>query len=97
MSTEPLRKGINLEEIGEGWLALGSDGQGLEVFKGDLIAKLNAPTRKDRVDTAHLARLNGTDFVQWYGRKSDGRFWPIGRIMRLTEVGKAALCKGPSE
>lgn len=90
---EPLQKGIHLEEIGEGWLALGGDGQGLEIFNDDLIAKLNAPKRKDRVDTAHLSRLEGTDFVQWYGRKSDGYFWPIGRIMRLTKVGKAALEK----
>lgn len=86
-----LQDGPHLEEIGEGWLSLGSDGSGLEIFDGDPVAKLNAPTRKDRVDTAHLARLNGTDFVQWYGRKSDGCFWPIGRIMRLTYAGKQML------
>jgi hypothetical protein len=86
-----LERGINLEEIGEGWLALGSDGSGLEIFHDDLIAQMNKPSRKDRVDTAHLARLEGTDFVQWYGRKADGSFWPIGRILRLTPFGKNRL------
>ncbi len=66
-------------------------GQGMEIFEDDLIAKMNKPTRKDRVDTSHLSRLDGTDIVQWYGRKSDGRFHPIGRIMRLTQVGKERL------
>ena len=90
---QPLQKGIHLEEIGEGWLALGGDGQGLEIFQSDIIAKINAPTRRDRVDTAHLSRLGDTDFVQWYGRKADGRFWPIGRILRLTNAGKKLLAE----
>lgn len=86
-----LEQGENLKEVGEGWLGLGGDGQGLEIFNKDPVAKLNAPTSKDRVDTAHLSRFDGTDFVQWHGRKSDGRFWPIGRIMQLTKTGKKIL------
>jgi len=89
--TRELQDGPHLKEVGEGWLSLGSDGQGMEVFRDDPIAILNAPKRKDRVDTAHLSRLGNTDFVQWYGRKSDGRFWPIGRILQLTEAGKRLL------
>jgi len=86
-----LERGEHLEEVGEGWLALGSAGSGLEIFHSDPVARRNSPSRKDRVDAAHLAMLNGTDFVQWYGRKSDGCFWPIGRIMRLTGKGKEKL------
>ena len=72
MNKRPLQDGPHLEEVGEGWLSLGRDGQGLEIFRDDPVAKLNAPGRKDKVDTAHLSRLGDTDFVQWYGRKSDG-------------------------
>ena len=63
--TRELQDGPHLKEVGEGWLSLGSDGQGMEVFRDDPIAILNAPKRKDRVDTAHLSRLGNTDFVQW--------------------------------
>ena len=47
-----LERGINLIEVGEGWLNLGGDGQGLEIFQHDMIAKMNAPGRKDRVDAS---------------------------------------------
>lgn len=90
----PMERGLHLEEIGEGWLAISGDGQGVKIFQSDLIAKINAPTHRDRVDTAHLTRLDGTDFVQWYGRKADGRFHPIGRILRLTKAGKKLLAEG---
>jgi hypothetical protein len=89
--TRELQDGPHLKEVGEGWLSLNGDGQGMEIFRDDPIAILNAPKRKDRVDTAHLSRLGNTDFVQWYGRKADGRFWPIGRILQLTEAGKRLL------
>lgn len=93
--TRPAMKSDLLEEIGEGCLFLGSNGSGTDALKRDPVAIANMPSRKDRVDTAHLARLSGTDFVQWYGRKGDGSFWPIGRIMRLTEKGKALLHRKP--
>lgn len=87
-----LMDGPHLKEVGEGWLSLGGgDGQGMEIFRDDPIAIVNKPGRKDRVDTAHLSRLGNTDFVQWYGRKADGCFWPIGRILQLTEAGKRLL------
>jgi hypothetical protein len=87
-SMRKLLDGSHLEEIGEGWLSLGGDGSGMDIFNDDPVAKINAPKAKDRVDTAYLARLGNTDFVQWYGRKSDGYFWPFGRILRLTHAGK---------
>lgn len=80
---------------GEGWLALDGDGQGLDAVKDDPLVRkqIDGLTRAQRrlYDTAHLSRYVGTDFLQWYGRKADGRFYPFGEILRLTEAGKRAL------
>lgn len=39
-----------------------------------------------RIDTSHLCRFEGTDFVQWYGRVASGYFVPFGRIMQIVGV-----------
>lgn len=75
------------EEIGEGTLYLGGDGQGTEVLYDCPVAQRNRPGRSFGHDTANLYLLNGTEFFQWSGRKSDGRFWPHGKILRLTKAG----------
>lgn len=87
------------EEIGEGCLYLDGDGQGLNSLKADAVVRANAPPsyRTAGFDTAHLSRYTGTDFLQWYGRKSDGRFYPFGKILRLTPAGRRALQSGGDE
>lgn len=83
-----------LKEIGEGCLYLGGDGQGLGPLRDDPVAKANAPAggyKKHGFDTAHLSRYDGTDFIQWQGRKRDGFFHAYGKIMQLTKAGKKAL------
>lgn len=85
--TKPL-----LREIGEGCLFLGGDGQGLEALENDPVAQANRPRGKTGgFDTSHLSRYEGTNFIQWHGRKADGRFYPYGSIMQLTRAGIAAL------
>lgn len=79
------------EEVGEGCLFVGGCGQGTDPLRGCPIAKRNAPTRKDRIDTAYISKLDGLPLFQWYGRKSDGCFHPIGKILRLTRAGFEAL------
>jgi hypothetical protein len=91
--TRKLENGIYLDEVGEGWLSLGGDGSGLSALNECPVAQRNAPTRKDKVDASHLSRYTNTDLVQWRGRKADGMFWPIGRILKLTPKGKALLRK----
>ncbi len=78
------------EEIGEGFLYINGDGQGLEAIKNDLVICANRPLpyKKSGFDTAHVIRYAGTDLLQWYGRRRDGRFHPWGKIMRLTKAGK---------
>lgn len=68
-----------------------SDGQGLGVLAGEPVAQANAPSLRNRVDTAFLCRYTGTDFVQWHGRAASGYYHPIGRVMLLTDAGKARL------
>lgn len=86
-----------LVEIGEGCLFVGGDGQGLEALKDEPVVKANAPSggyKKHGFDTAHLSRYDGTDFVQWQGRKRDGCFHAHGKIMKLTPAGKKAIARG---
>jgi hypothetical protein len=85
-ATEPL-----LQEIGDGTLYLGGSGQGYEVLQRCPVARANRPGPKARIDTAYICRFDGTDFFQWTGRKADGYFHPFGKIMRLTDAGRAAL------
>ncbi len=80
-----------LQEIGDGTLYLGGSGQGYEVLQRCPVAQANRPGLKARVDTAYICRFDGTDFFQWYGRKADGYFHPFGKIMRMTEAGRAVL------
>jgi hypothetical protein len=35
------------------------------------------------MDHVFLARYVGTDLVQWQGRRSDGRFYAFGALMRI--------------
>lgn len=82
------------EECGEGWLALGGSGFMHSVQQKAVrcpVAQANRPKPRDRVDTAHISRLGNTDIYQWYGRKADGCFHPIGKFMRLTEAGKKVI------
>jgi hypothetical protein len=82
-----------VEEIGEGALWLGSNGQGLGAVERDPVVIKNRPGRGSGFDTAHLVRYDGTDFCQWQGRRSDGCFHASGKILRLTAAGKRALRK----
>ena len=89
MSQKPL-----VREIGDGCLCINSDGQGLGPLKNDFVVKANAPTggyKNHGFDTAHLTRYDGTDFIQWVGRRSDGCFHAWGKLMQLTDDGRAAL------
>lgn len=86
-----------LEEIGEGALYLGGNGQGTSWLRDDPVAKRNRPGAKARVDTAYISKYDGTDFYQWFGRRADGYFHPFGKIMRLTTAGRAALAKARGE
>lgn len=73
---------------------VGSDGQGLEALKDDETVRANRPYgsyKKHGFDTAHLTRYNGTNFVQWVGRRRDGYFHPWGSLMRITAAGLRAL------
>ena len=77
-----------VEIIGEGCLYLNGDGQNLTCLKADETIQAQRPGVRSHFDTAYVTRYEGTDFVQWYGRKSDGRFHPWGKIMVLTQHGK---------
>ncbi len=79
------------EEIGAGCLYLSGSGQYTSSLQKCPVAIENRPSSKDRVDTAYIVHYDNTDFYQWYGRKGDGRFHAIGKILRLTPAGKAAL------
>lgn len=73
-----------------------SNGQGLEPLYVDPIAQANKPAggyKRHGFDTFHLSRFDGTDLVQWYGRRISGYFYPYGKVMRLTEEGLKAIAK----
>jgi hypothetical protein len=38
------------------------------------------------IDTSYLSRFDGTDYCQWMGRKSDGFFHPLSRIMKIIKA-----------
>jgi hypothetical protein len=79
------------EEIGEGCLYRGGDGQGLDSLSDCPVRKRNRPGHRFGADTAHISLIEGTEFFQWYGRKSDGMFWPHGKLLRLTRAGVTHL------
>ncbi len=75
-----------LIEIGAGSLHMDGSGQGMEIYENDPVALQNKPSHiRDGFDTYHLSRYDGTNFVQWYGRRSDGRFYPHGNIMEIVD------------
>lgn len=83
---------------GVGSLYIGGCGQYTDGLHDDPTVKKNRPDmRKERMDNVYLCRYDGTDFVQWYGRKSDGYFHPSGEIMKLTAAGKRAILKTRNE
>lgn len=65
--------------------------------QGDLMRELSQnPVAKDELragmyrgyDHVHLARIDGTNYVQWHGRSASGYHHPLGRIMEITEPPK---------
>jgi hypothetical protein len=90
-----MAKSLPLVEIGGvGALYLGGDGQCLDCLKEDPLVKANAPTggyKKHGFDTAHISRYEGTDFIQWQGRRADGCFHAYGQILKLTAAGRRAI------
>jgi len=46
--------------------------------------------RPKGVDAVHLKFWVGTDYCQWFGRRADGRFHPIGRIMEIIRTAENA-------
>jgi hypothetical protein len=79
------------EIAGHGSLYIGGNGQGLNCLSADETVSAQRPGRTSGFDTAHVSRYTDTDFIQWYGRKSDGMFHPWGKIMKLTPAGKKAI------
>jgi hypothetical protein len=74
------------------------DASGSEVAYDGLdflaISPLAVAERGGRVggaDASYLSRFEGTDLVQWYGRRSDGCWHPIGRIMKIYRVADAPV------
>ena len=41
-----------------------------------------------KLDALHLSRYDGTNYVQWFGRGPDGRYYPFGRLMLIVRVTK---------
>lgn len=68
---------------------LGGCGQGdlINALERTPLARSERESYKRRdVDAVYLSRFDGTDYCQWVGRKGDGYFHPIGRIMRIIKV-----------
>jgi hypothetical protein len=79
------------EIAGEGCLYLSGSGKNTYVLQNDTVVKANRPPPRIRAQAAYITRYDGTDFVQWYARQSDGCFYPHGNILRLTAAGKRLL------
>lgn len=85
----------HLEDMGPGNLCLSGDGQGLEDLADDAVAlKYEPKGAAQGFDTFHMKRFEGTDLVQWFGRRSDGRFHPWGNMMRIVEAKLSPPPKG---
>lgn len=92
----PMSEDGLVEVVQGNWPLSGGDGALLEPLYADPIVKANKPTggyRKHGFDTFHLSRYDNTDLVQWFGRRSDGYFYPWGQLMRITPAGQSALVK----
>ena len=81
------------KEDGEGCLYLSGDRQKTAELTICPVAQRNRPTSEDRIDIAYIIHMEGTDFFQWYGRKSDGRFHHIGKLLVLTRAGAVTYAK----
>ena len=55
--------------------------------KSPLARAERASYKRGDVDNSYLYRFDGTDYCQWFGRKADGRFHPLGRIMQIIKAG----------
>jgi hypothetical protein len=68
---------------------LNGNGQGalIQELSNTTLAKAERASYKGpAVDTSYLSKFQGTDYCQWVGRQSDGRFYPIGRILKIIKV-----------
>lgn len=88
----------SLKVVGEGALYLSGNGQGLRDLETDPVAKANRPpVIGSGFDTCHLTLYDKTNLVQWVGRRSDGRFYPHGKIMQLVVSERHEPESGPLE
>jgi len=60
-----------------------ADGSNTEHLEKDPVARRNKPPAVGWCDKSFLARFDGTNLVQWFGRKSDGGYYPHGKVMRI--------------
>ena len=74
-----------LKEIGEGFLYLDVDGTDNEYLEDHKVAIRNRPPFVGWCDTSYIANYKGTNFYQWFGRRSDGAFHHYGKIMMLEQ------------
>jgi hypothetical protein len=67
------------------------NGQGdlMRAFEKLPIAQAECGNPK-HLDAIYLSHYAGTDYVRWHGRASDGRFYPIGRIMEIVDEAEYA-------
>jgi hypothetical protein len=64
-------------------------GQGtlIDALEKTALAKAERAAYKRRdVDTSYLCRFDDTDYCQWFGRRSDGCFHPISRVLLIVKV-----------
>ena len=80
-------------EIADGSLRGGGSGQHTAPLERCPVAQENRPPLTGWCDTCHIVQYDGCEVFQWFGRRADGRFYPYGRMMRLTEAGRVALAK----
>ena len=100
MTTRPIMKSALLQEIGEGQLFLGADGQIMREgsYDRDEVAIANRPDRLAQelpLYKMYLARYNGTDICQWMGQDRSCAFQGYGRLMRI--IGGPAKPSGEVE
>ena len=72
---------------------LGGSGAGLDHLRRHPLARaeyergIGKGRDRLRIDTSHLSRFDGTDFVQWFGRVQSGYFVPFGAVMKIVKSG----------
>lgn len=85
MQREPERytaRDWNLEIAGRGSLYLCIDGQCIDSSL-ERLGHIACYRPAREVDTTYLGKYDGTQLVQWFGRRSDGIFYPYGPIFQL--------------